>query len=146
MLWSDTLCRLPADLTRLAVREQVHNKSPVQPLHPYKRLHIPTIKVAFTLCVARIDGVLAPVDSPGFTNAIFKPGDTLNISGTSAEVAAMPGTPHSRGLLQWHLGPWYNMIRTIRHLTGCLDAKHICIQVPDLLLEVMLWCFWLVAR
>ena len=60
------------------------------------RLHIPTIKDAFTLRVARIDGALAPVDSQGFIYAILKPGDTLNISGTSAEVAAMPGTPHSR--------------------------------------------------
>ncbi len=66
------------------------------------RLHIPTIKDAFTLRVPRIDGVLAPVDSQGFTHAIFKPGDTLNISGTSAEVAAMPGTLQSRELLQWH--------------------------------------------
>ena len=66
------------------------------------RLHIPTIKDAFILCVARIDGVLAPFDSQGFTHAIFKPGDTLNISGTSAEVAAMPGTLHSGELLQWH--------------------------------------------
>ena len=66
------------------------------------RLHIPTIKDAFTLRVPRIDGVLAPVDSQGFTHAIFKPGDTLNISGTSSEVAAMPGTLHSRELLQWH--------------------------------------------
>ncbi|DBA95781.1 TPA: hypothetical protein ACH3X1_001334 [Trebouxia sp. C0004] len=49
------------------------------------RLHIPTIKDAFTLHVARIDGVLAPVDSQGFTYAIFKPGDTLNISGNSAK-------------------------------------------------------------
>ncbi|DBA77191.1 TPA: hypothetical protein ACH3X1_009765 [Trebouxia sp. C0004] len=54
------------------------------------RLHIPTIKDTFTLRVARIDGVLAPVDSQGFTYAMFKPGDTLNISGTSADVAAMP--------------------------------------------------------
>ena len=60
------------------------------------RLHIPTIKDAFTLRVARIDGVLAPVDNQGFTHAIFKPGDTLNISGTSAEGAAMSGTLHSR--------------------------------------------------
>ena len=67
------------------------------------RLHIPTIQNAFTLRVVKIDGALAPVDSQGFTYAIFKPGDTLNISGTSAEVAAMPGTPHSRGLLQWRL-------------------------------------------
>jgi len=65
------------------------------------RLHIPTIKDAFTLRVARIDGILAPVDSQGFTYAMFKPGDTLKISGTSAEVAAMPGTLHSRELLQW---------------------------------------------
>ena len=50
------------------------------------RLHIPTIKDAFTLRVPRIDGVLAPVDSQGFTHATFKPGDTLNISGISAEV------------------------------------------------------------
>ena len=50
------------------------------------RLHIPTIKDAFTLRVPRIDGVLAPVDSQGF----------------SSEVAAMPGTLHSRELLQWH--------------------------------------------
>ena len=28
-----TLCRRPADLVKLAVREQVHSKSPVQPLH-----------------------------------------------------------------------------------------------------------------
>ncbi len=63
------------------------------------RLHIPTIKDASTLHVARIDGGLAPVDSQGFTYAIFKPGDTLNISGTSAAVAAMPGTPHSRSCL-----------------------------------------------
>ena len=66
------------------------------------RLHIPTINDAFTLRVPRIDGVLAPVDSQGFTYAIFKPGDTLNISGTSAEVAAMPGTLYSMELLQWH--------------------------------------------
>ena len=66
------------------------------------RLNIPTIKDAFTLRVARIDGVLAPVDSQGFTHAIFKPGDTLSISGTAAEVAAMPGTLHTRELLQWH--------------------------------------------
>ena len=58
------------------------------------RLHMPTIKDAFTLRVARIDGVLVPVDSQGFTHAIFKPGDTLNISGTSAEAAVMPGTLH----------------------------------------------------
>ena len=51
------------------------------------RLHIPTIKDAFTLRVAKIDGALAPVDSQGFTYAIFKPGDTLNISGTSAHQA-----------------------------------------------------------
>ncbi|DBA77047.1 TPA: hypothetical protein ACH3X1_009634 [Trebouxia sp. C0004] len=52
------------------------------------RLHIPTITDAFTLRVAKIDGVLAPVDSQGFTHAIIKP---LNISGTSAEGAAMSG-------------------------------------------------------
>ena len=67
------------------------------------RLHIPTIKDAFTLRVARIDGVSAPVDSQGFTYAIFKPGDTVSMSGTSAEVAAMRGTLHSRELLQWHI-------------------------------------------
>ena len=66
------------------------------------RLHIPTIKDTFTLRVARIDGVLAPVDSQGFTYAMFKPGDTLNISGTSADVAAMPGTLHSREPVSWH--------------------------------------------
>ncbi len=77
------------------------------------RLHIPTIKDAFTLRVAKFDGALAPVDSQGFTYAIFKPGDTLNISGTSADSAAMPGTPHSMCLLQWRLVPWYNMICTI---------------------------------
>ncbi|KAL0050597.1 hypothetical protein WJX82_002995 [Trebouxia sp. C0006] len=55
------------------------------------RLHIPTVQNAFTLRVVKIDGALAPVDSQGFTYAIFKPGDTLNISGTPAEVAAMPG-------------------------------------------------------
>ena len=52
------------------------------------RLHIPTIKDAFTLRVAKTDGALAPVDSQGFTYPIFKPGDTLNISGTSAESAS----------------------------------------------------------
>ena len=50
------------------------------------RVHIPTIKVAFTVRVARIDGVGAAVDSQGFTYATFKPGDTLNISGTSAKL------------------------------------------------------------
>ncbi len=85
------------------------------------RLHIPTIKDAFTLRVAKIDGALAPVDSQGFTYAIFKPGDTLNISGTSAESAAMPGTPHSRGLLHWHLVPWYNMICTF-NIPGTLQT------------------------
>ena len=65
------------------------------------RLHIPIIKDTFTLRMARTDGVLAPVDSQGFTHTIFNPGDTLNISGTSAEVHAMPGTLHSRELLQY---------------------------------------------
>ena len=46
------------------------------------RLHKPTTKDAFTMRVAKVDGALAPVDSQGFTYAIFKPGDTLNISGT----------------------------------------------------------------
>ena len=40
------------------------------------RLHLPTIKDVFTLCVPKIDGVLAPVDIQGFTHAIFKPGDS----------------------------------------------------------------------
>lgn len=69
------------------------------------RLHIPTIKDAFALRVARIAGALAPFDSEGFTYATFKPGDTLNISGTSAEAPALPGTPHTRGLLQCRLVP-----------------------------------------
>ncbi len=77
------------------------------------RLHIPTIKDAFTVRVARINNALAPVDSQGFTHATFKPGDTLDISDSSAEAAAVPGTPHSRGLFQWHLIPWYNMICTM---------------------------------
>ena len=50
------------------------------------RFHIPTIKDAFTVRVARVNGVLAAVDSQGFTYATFKPGDTLNISGTSAKL------------------------------------------------------------
>ena len=107
------------------------------------RLHMPTIKDAFTVRVARIDGVLPPADSQGFTHATFKPGDTLNISGTSAEVAAVPGTPHSRCLLQWHLISWYNMICTMSipgTVHSALDSKHLCIQVPNLLLGVLLWC------
>ena len=94
------------------------------------RLHIPTIKDAFTLRVERIDGILAPVDSQGFTHAIFKPGVTLNISGSSAEVAAMPGTLHLRGLLQWHLIQWDNMICTMSiqgTVHSAFDSKHLCI-------------------
>ncbi len=56
------------------------------------RVHIPTIKEAFALRVAKINGVLEPSDSQGFTHAKFNSGDTLNISGTPAEVAAIPGT------------------------------------------------------
>ena len=33
----------------------------------------------------------------------------------------MPGTPHSRGLLQWRLVPWYNMICTI-NIPGTLQT------------------------
>ena len=56
------------------------------------RVHIPTIKEAVALCVAKINGVLEPSDSQGFTHAKFNYGDTFNISGTPAEVAATPGT------------------------------------------------------
>jgi hypothetical protein len=59
------------------------------------RVHIPTVKEAFALRVAKINGVLEPSDSQGFTHAKFpipNSGDTLNISGTPAEVAAIPGT------------------------------------------------------
>ena len=90
---------------------------------------MPTIKDAFTLRVAKIDSALAPLDSQRFTFAMFQLRDTLNISGTSAESAAMSGTPHSRDLLQWRLVPWYNMHHQHpRHLADCHDAKHLCIQ------------------
>ena len=59
------------------------------------RVHIPTIKDTFELRVAKINGVLAPADSQGFTHAKFKPGDTLGISGTPAEISAIPGTLQS---------------------------------------------------
>lgn len=59
------------------------------------RVHIPTIKDTFQLRVAKINGVLAPADSQGFTHAKFKPGDTLDISGTPAEICAIPGTLQS---------------------------------------------------
>ena len=55
-------------------------------------IHIPTVKDAFALRFARIDGALAPVDSQGFTYAKFNPGDILNISGPPAEIAATQGT------------------------------------------------------
>lgn len=56
------------------------------------KVHIPTVKETFELRVAEINGVLAPADSQGFTYAKFRSGDTLNISGTPAEVSAIPGT------------------------------------------------------
>ena len=56
------------------------------------RVHIPTIREAFELRVAKINGSLAPADSQGFTHATFNSGDTLNISGTPA---AIPGTLQS---------------------------------------------------
>ena len=56
------------------------------------RVHIPTIKHAFELRVAKISGILASADSQGFTHATFHSGDTLNISGTPA---AIPGTLQS---------------------------------------------------
>ena len=56
------------------------------------RVHIPTIKDTFELRVARINGILASADSPGFTHAKFNSGDTLDISGTPA---AIPGTLQS---------------------------------------------------
>ena len=59
------------------------------------RVHIPTIKDTFELRVAKINGVLAPADSQGFTYAKFNSGDTLDISGTPAEVPAVPGTLQS---------------------------------------------------
>ena len=93
------------------------------------RLHIPTIKDAFMLRVAKTDGALAPVDSQGFTYPIFKPGDTLNISGTSAESAATPGTTLS-GSASMALSTMvqYDMHHQHpRHLADCHDAKHLCI-------------------
>ena len=106
--------------------------------------NFPVLKAGFTFLpskrhlLARIDGVLAPTDIQGFTHAMFKPGVTLNISGTSAEVAAMPGTLHSRGLLPWALYTLinYNMHRASRHPTDCLDARHLCFQLLNLLLGV----------
>ena len=56
------------------------------------KVHIPTIKATFELRVAEIDGLLIPADSQGFTYAKFSSGDTLSISGTPAEVSAIPGT------------------------------------------------------
>ena len=56
------------------------------------RLHIPTIKDIFALRVVQIDGICRSVNSEGFTYATFNTGDTLNISGTPAELAPMPGT------------------------------------------------------
>lgn len=59
------------------------------------KVHIPTIKDTFELRVAKINGVLAPADSQGFTHEKFKPGDTLDISGTPAVISAIPGTLQS---------------------------------------------------
>ncbi len=59
------------------------------------RVHIPTIKDTFELRVAKINAVLASADSQGFSHAKFNSGDTLNISGTPAEVSAIPGTLQS---------------------------------------------------
>lgn len=56
------------------------------------RLHMPTIKDIFELRVAKLDGVLAPADSQGFTYASFNPGDTLTISGIPAKVSAISGS------------------------------------------------------
>ena len=86
------------------------------------RLHIPTIKDAFALRGIRVADTLAPFDNEGLTLATFEPGDTLNISGTPAELPAMPGTPHSRGLLQMTLSTivHYDMHHQHpRHLADC---------------------------
>ena len=56
------------------------------------RVHIPTIKDTFELRVAKINGVLEPANNQGFTHAKFDSGDTLDISGTPAEVSAISGT------------------------------------------------------
>ena len=115
------------------------------------RLHILTIKDAFTLRVARIDSALAPVDSQGFIHAIFKPGVTVNISGTSALLLCQVYYTQ-RGLLQWHFIPWYNMMCTVSILGTVLsafDAKQLCTQVLDcqrFASWVLLWCFLLVAH
>ena len=59
------------------------------------RIHIPTLTHAFGLHVAKINGALAPADRQGFTYAKFSSGDTLNISGTPAQISAIAGTLQS---------------------------------------------------
>ena len=65
------------------------------------KVHIPTVKEAFELRVAKINGVLEPADSQGFTHVKFSSGDTLSISGTPAE--AIPGTLQSCVHHSWTL-------------------------------------------
>ena len=66
------------------------------------RVHIPTIKDAFALCVVNINGELVPCNHKGFTHASFNPGDILIISGTPAEVAATPGASYLYGSASAH--------------------------------------------
>ena len=61
------------------------------------RVHIPTLGHAFTLQVVKLNGKLVSFNREGFTHVKFSPGDVLDISGTPAVVAAMPGTPYVWG-------------------------------------------------
>ena len=66
------------------------------------RVHIPTIKDAFALCVVNINGEMIPFNHEGFTDVKFNLGNILIISGTPAEVAATPGASYLYGSASAH--------------------------------------------
>ena len=66
------------------------------------RVHIPTVKDTFALCVVNINCELIPFNHKGFTHVKFNPGDILIISGTPAEVSATPGASYLYGFESAH--------------------------------------------